>query len=309
MEGGRPPRRPRLSRFLAWSAGSGIAALSLRRRRCARIAALDYILSPSTRPGLVRGRPGHRRAIFSPPISGARPGNRGAARHWSPAIAADTRNRPAGGSCWSARPWTGPAPPGPVTRPRTGDAAGRSARPAPVAPGPHRRAGRARRAPAACWCARTTVASAATVHARPSASSHPARSRSRIISQAPSPDQRRCRLSPSSNSRKAPAGRATGTRSGSGRRSRRSPAGDHSTGAPAADEQAVTAPAAPIPHQSGHDALTGPHPRVPSTPKQESTSTGQALTGPHRLLANGPYRSPIAGEVPRSIALGHRVAA
>src|SRR6266568_2466820 len=55
-------------------------------------------------------------------------------------------------------------------------------------------AGGARRAPAACWCARTTVASTATVHPWPPASSHPARSRPRIISQVPSPDQRRCRL-------------------------------------------------------------------------------------------------------------------
>jgi hypothetical protein len=36
--------------------------------------------------------------------------------------------------------------------------------------------------------------------------------------------------------------------------------GDHSTGAPAADEPAATAPAAPIPHQSGHDAQAGHHP-------------------------------------------------
>src|SRR2546421_3726632 len=52
-------------------------------------------------------------------------------------------------------------------------------------------AGGSRRAPAACWCARTTVASTATIHAWPAASSHPARSRPRIISQVPSPDQRR----------------------------------------------------------------------------------------------------------------------
>ena len=50
------------------------------------------------------------------------------------------------------------------------------------------------RAPATCRCARTIVASAATVHARTSASSEPARSLSRMFSQAPSPDQRRCRL-------------------------------------------------------------------------------------------------------------------
>jgi hypothetical protein len=54
---------------------------------------------------------------------------------------------------------------------------------------------------------------------------------------------------PSSSSRTAPAGPATGTPPWSGRRSHRSPAGDHSTGAPAADEQAVTASAAPTPHR------------------------------------------------------------
>ena len=55
-------------------------------------------------------------------------------------------------------------------------------------------AGGWRRAPAACWCARTTVASTATTQARPCAPSQPARRPSRIFSQVPSPDQRRCRL-------------------------------------------------------------------------------------------------------------------
>ena len=39
-----------------WSAGWAMAALILRSRRCARIALLEYALSPSVRPGRVRGR-------------------------------------------------------------------------------------------------------------------------------------------------------------------------------------------------------------------------------------------------------------
>ena len=102
-----------------------------------------------------------------------------------------SRNRPAGGSCWSARPGSGASrfrnPPAPLRRAGTPSAAGASRAGSTSAGG-------SRRAPAACWCARATVASAATVHAWPSASSHPARSRSRIISQVPSADQRQCRL-------------------------------------------------------------------------------------------------------------------
>jgi tetratricopeptide (TPR) repeat protein len=48
--------------------------------------------------------------------------------------------------------------------------------------------------------------------------------------------------------RTAPADPATGTPSGPGRTLRRSPAGDHSTGAPAADDPAAKAPAASTPH-------------------------------------------------------------
>jgi hypothetical protein len=44
--------------------------------------------------------------------------------------------------CWSARPGTGPAPPGFVTPLRPGGAPDRSAQPAPAVPGPHRRATR-----------------------------------------------------------------------------------------------------------------------------------------------------------------------
>ena len=69
----------------------------------------------------------------------------------------------------------------------------RSAQPAPAAPDPHRRAAHAAPRP-------RTGAPAPPWHRprpstpRPAASSHPARSRPRIISHVPSPDQRRCRL-------------------------------------------------------------------------------------------------------------------
>src|SRR6266566_674013 len=54
---------------------------------------------------------------------------------------------------------------------------------------------------------------------------------------------------PSSSSRTVPEGPATGTPYGSGRKLRRSPAGDHSTGAPAADAAAAAVLAAPTPHR------------------------------------------------------------
>ena len=53
-----------------WSAGSGMVALMPRLRRRERIALLEYALSARTRPGLVRGRPGPRRAIARRPRSG-----------------------------------------------------------------------------------------------------------------------------------------------------------------------------------------------------------------------------------------------
>src|SRR5262249_51210136 len=63
--GGRPAWLPRWRRRAAWPAGSGMVALMPRRRRCTRVPALEYALSPSIRPGRVRGRPGPRRAILS----------------------------------------------------------------------------------------------------------------------------------------------------------------------------------------------------------------------------------------------------
>jgi hypothetical protein len=100
------------------------------------------------------------------------PASRGTARSWSPGPAAGTRNRRAGAPWWSARPATGLKPPcscnsaQPLTRAGALSAAGASRAGSTSAGG-------LRRAPAGCWCARTTVASTATVHARPAASSHP----------------------------------------------------------------------------------------------------------------------------------------
>ena len=218
-------------------------------------------MSPSTRPGRVLGRPGPRRAIAAGPSAGRRPGSRGAARRWSPGPAAGSRSRRAGESWWSARPGTGPAPPGPcnsaqpLMRAGALSAAGASRAGSTsaggCAPGPgrvlvrphHRRVRRDRPRPA-----RPPDHSQRAAGPGSSPRSHPLTSGGA--------GYRR-----SSSSRTAPAGPATGTRPGSGRRSRRSPAGDHSTGAPAADEPAATAPAAPTPHPSGHAASAAPHPR------------------------------------------------
>ena len=81
----------------------------------------------------------------------------------------------------------------------------------------------------------------------------------------------------SSSSRTAPAGPATGRPYGSGGRSRRSPAGDHSTGAPAADAPAAAAPAAPTHHRSGHAASACPHPPGHPSGNDPPRSTGHAL--------------------------------
>ena len=112
-------------------------------------------------------------------------------------------------------------------------------------------AGGACRAPAACWCARTIVASAATAHALPcrlvaaSPQAGPGSSpRSRPLTSGDAGYTR------SSSYRTAPGGPATGIPSGRGRTPRRSPAGDHSTDAPAADDAAAKAPAGTTPHHS-----------------------------------------------------------
>ena len=58
--------------------------------------------------GAARG-PGARSP--ADPSEGRKPASRAAARRWSAAPAAGTPGQPAGGSCWSANPATGPAPP------------------------------------------------------------------------------------------------------------------------------------------------------------------------------------------------------
>ena len=194
VEGGRaaaPAAAPQPVAGLVRGLGNGgfdPAAAQVSTDRAAGIG-----LSPSTRPGRVRGRPGHRRAIFSWPVSGAK-----ASESWRcPALVTRASGRhPESASRWILL----------VSPPRDRPSASRLRN----CPAPRKRAGSlstagasragstsaggARRAPAACWCARTTVASTATVRPWPSASSHPARSRLRIISQVPSADQRRCRL-------------------------------------------------------------------------------------------------------------------
>jgi hypothetical protein len=68
---------------------------------------------------------------------------------------------------------------------------------------------------------------------------------------------RRC-----SSSRTPRAGPATGTRSGSGTRSPRSPPGGYSSDAPAADAPATAAPACPTAYRSGHDDSADHPPRT-----------------------------------------------
>ncbi len=58
---GRPPRAPRWRRCPIWSSGSGITAAMWRLRSSYRLAREEYALSPNTRSGRVRGRPGPTR--------------------------------------------------------------------------------------------------------------------------------------------------------------------------------------------------------------------------------------------------------
>ena len=189
-----------------------------------------------------------------------------------------TQSRRADESCWSGRPGTGPTPPGscnsaqPLRRAGALSAAGAS-RAGPTS------AGGWRRAPAACWCARTTVASAATVHPRPAPHRNPPAAGPGSSPRSHPLTSGDAGYRPSSSSRTAPADPATGTPSGSGTRSRRSPPGGHSTGAPAADAQAAAAPAAPTPHQSGHASSADHHPRGNPTGNDPPRSTGHALAG------------------------------
>jgi len=49
-----------------------MVAVIRRRRRWERIARLEFALSPNTCPGRVRGRPGPRRRIRIPAITGSK---------------------------------------------------------------------------------------------------------------------------------------------------------------------------------------------------------------------------------------------
>ena len=107
----------------------------------------------------------------------------------------------------------------------------------------------------------------------------------------------------SSSSRTAPADPATGIPPGSGGRSRRSPAGDHSTGAPAADDPAATAPAAPTPYRSDHAVSAGPHPRRNPTGNDPSRSMGHALIDVTERRARHPVSGDSAGPPPLDVTL------
>jgi hypothetical protein len=157
---------------------------------------------------------------------------------------------------------------------------GRSAQPAPAAPDRYRPAAGAAPRPRA---------------GAPAPRSHPPRP----STPGPRPDHTRPAAGPgssprshpqtsgdagyrrSSSSRTAPADPATDRPYGSGGRSRRSPAGDHSTGAPAADAPAAAAPAAPTHHQSGHAASACPHPPGNQSGNDPPRSTGHAPAGFH----------------------------
>ena len=211
-------------------------------------------MSPSTRPGRVRGRPA-RRAIVSLAMRDRKARDRGAARRWSPGPAVGTGHRRAGAPWRSARPGTGPAPPflSFVVAPDADRVAQHRYR----QPRRVNVLGGVSRAPAAC-CARGSPCIGRDRPRRALRLVTPRPQHTQDFSHVPSPDQRRCRHTPSSSSYRS-AGPATGTPPGSGTRSRQSPSGGHSTGAPAGDGRASAAPAAATPHRSAH-AGPGDHP-------------------------------------------------
>ena len=82
-----------------------------------------------------------------------------------------------------------------------------------------------------------------------------------------------------SSSQTPPAGPATGTPSGSGTRSPRSPPGGHSSDAPAADAPATAAPACPTAHPSRHDDSADHSPRtIYTSPGSRSTRHALEIT-------------------------------
>ena len=244
--GGR--RLPRRSRFFRWSAGSGMVAFSPAPSQpgADRGAGVGLVGQdpPGPGPGAPRAPPGdlqpvqqraEGQAVVALPGAG-QPGQRPA-----PGVGqqVDLAGQPA---------------PRPAQRlailvirlsPLCGP--GRSAPPGPAAPDRYQPAGHAGRppragAPAPPWRPRQPSTPGLRPHRtqRAAGPGSSPRSRSRTSGGAG--------YRQSSSCRSIPAGHATGTQSGSGRRSRSSPAADHSTGAPAADAGAAAAPAAPIPH-------------------------------------------------------------
>ena len=139
-------------------------------------------------------------------------------------------------------------------------------------------AGGRRRAPAACWCARTTVASAATVHAWPCRLITPGAQRVQdllpgpisgpaampVIDGLPVPEP--LRQIPPRAPRPGPE---------------EDPVDHQPVIIPPVPlprmRRAATAPAAPTPHRSDHAASAGPHPRRNPTGNDPSRSMGHAL--------------------------------
>jgi hypothetical protein len=134
-EGGRPTARlPRRSRLRTWSAGSGMIALTWRRHRSARIAALECALCPEPVPEATQAAP---RDLQPGQSAGRKPASRAGARRWSPGqrptprlgqqvnlAGQPPRDRPSTSRflSFAATTWHTPE---------------RSAQPAPAPPGPH----------------------------------------------------------------------------------------------------------------------------------------------------------------------------
>ena len=264
--------------------GDGRLNLAAAQVRADRGAGVRLIAQDPPRAGsaaVPRARPGDLELIRRP---GPRPASRAAARRWSDLPGQQRAHRR------SASRWILLVSP-PRDRPSASRflsfglcpsrGPGRSAAPSPAAPDPHQPAAGAAPRPHA-------GAPAPRSHPpRPSAPGpRPDRTRPaagpRIISQVPSPDQRRCRsYKPSSSSRTAPADPATGS-------PRTGPVEDpvnHQPviippGAPAADARAAAAPAAPTHHRSGHAASACTSSTRPSKRKRPTKIYG---TRPSRV--------------------------
>ena len=109
-----------------------------------------------------------------------------------------------------------------------------------------------------------------------------------IISQVPSQTSGNTGYQRSSSSRTASAGPATGTRPGSGRRSRRLPAGDHSTSAPATDAPAT---GNDLSRSTRHALARQPR---PTSPRNKHWLSGSHSPGEARGSLFPARRSPVA---------------